>query len=226
MILASKADPQKQTEADNIQTAWSRFTHRPSEAELKTAAQLAREGYLSSVKNMRIENRNISEISSDNMSKLASIVTDTVIIDNITPVSQLGPILSSVQSKQLLLLNMSLSEENTRALVTAMSRVQIVTLNSVTLDPELLSAYDGQGHCTRLYVGGDTRDRYGARLKRWAGDRGWRVTQDDKECLLIQRQEGRTSPLKYLIVRIFGSVKEPSKSLCLCVRVSVRHKLV
>ena len=76
-------------------------------------------------------------------------------------------------------------------------------MGELILDPELLSAYDGQGNCTRLYVGGDTRARYGARLKRWAGDGGWRVTQDDKECLLIQRQEGRTSPLKYLINRIF-----------------------
>ena len=49
--------------------------HVPSEDELKTAAQLAQEGYLSSVKYMNILNRNISEISSDNIGKLASIVT-------------------------------------------------------------------------------------------------------------------------------------------------------
>ena len=47
---------------------------------------------------MDITNMNISEIS-DNIGKLVSIVTDTVIIDNITPVSQLGTILASVQSR-------------------------------------------------------------------------------------------------------------------------------
>ena len=189
-----------------ITAAWSDDSHIPSEAELKTAAQLSQEGYLSSVKYMDIYMDNISEITNDNMAQLASIVTDRVVIDNITPLSQLGAILASVQSKVLLLFNMSLSEENTWALVTAMSMVQEVALwENVTLDPELLAAYDGQGTCTRLYVGGDTRARYGARLRRWAGDRGWRVTQDDKECLLIQRQEGtRTSPLKYLINRIFN----------------------
>ena len=39
-------------------------------AELKTAAQLAKEGYLSSVKYMTIKDKEISEISSDNLTKL------------------------------------------------------------------------------------------------------------------------------------------------------------
>ena len=86
---------------------------------------------------------------------------------------------------------MSLSEENTRALVTAMREmVQTVWLSyHVTLDPELLSAYDGQGNCTRLEViGHDTRDKYGARLKRWAGDSGWTVTRDNDGVLGMKRE--------------------------------------
>ena len=127
--LIPSADPQKQTEADNIQAAWSHTWHFPSVAELKTAAQLAQEGYLSSVKGMRIKNKDISEISSDNMSKLSSIVTNTVWIVNITQSTQLDAILANVQSKRLYVENMSLSEENTQALVTAMrTRVQEVTL--------------------------------------------------------------------------------------------------
>ena len=123
------------------------------------------------------------------MGNLASIVKDGVWIDNMTPLSHLGAILASVLSTQLWLGNMSLSEENTRALVTAMrTRVQEVTLYGVTLDPELLSAYDGQGHCTKLEVMGDTRDKYRARLKRWAGDRGWTVTEDYNVWLVMQRQ--------------------------------------
>ena len=145
------------------------------------------EGYLSSVKEMNIVNIienivNISEISSDNIGKLTSIVTDEVYINNMTPVSQLGAILASVQSEVLSLQNMSLSEE---ALVTAMrARVQSVLLwNNVTLDLELLAAYDGEGRCTRLELRGDTRAKYETRLRRWAGDKGWAVTEDDSPAL-------------------------------------------
>ena len=161
--------------------------HWPSEAELKTAAQLAQEGYLSTVKFMKVQKKNISEISSDNIGKLVSIVSDEVYIVNGTPVSLLDTIMASVQAKKLYLRNVSLSEENTRALVTAMrARVQVVELWKVTLDPELLSSYDGKGHCSKLEFG-DTLVRYRVRLKRWAGDRRWKVTRDD-EILRIERQ--------------------------------------
>ena len=187
-----KADPQKWDEAENIKSALNYIYHWPSEDELKTAAQLAQEGYLSSVKNLRIEDRNISEISSDNMSKLVSIITGFVWIENMTPLSQLGIILASVQSRVLHLVDMSLSEGNTRSLVTAMrTRVQKVWLGrNVTFDPELLSAYDGQGHCTELKLEDDTRDKYEERLREWAGDRGWRVTQDTTSRLVMQSPTG------------------------------------
>ena len=184
------ADPQKKTAAKNIQAAWADEWHTPSAAELKRAAQLAQEGYLSSVKNLWISQySDISEIPSDNMAKLSSIVTDRVDIRDMTPESQLGAILASVQSKRISLGYMSLSEENTRALVTAMSRVQRVALDGgVTLDPEILATYDGQGHCTKLAVFRDTKDKYGPRLREWAGDRGWRVKWDADVLLWMQRQ--------------------------------------
>ena len=191
--LIPGADLQKQTEADNIQTAWSHWTNFPSGAELKTAAQLAQEGYLSTVKNMRIYHRDISEISSDDMGKLVSIVTDQVDIARITPVSQLGVILASVQSKELQLgtkfgllkvWGYSLNEENTRALVTAMrSRVQTVRLEEITLDLELLTDYDGQGHCTRLEMWPGQ-----AWLQRWAWDRGWTVKENFTGWIVKERQ--------------------------------------
>ena len=188
--LIPGTDPQKRKEADKIQAASSHEYYEPSEDELKTAAQLAQEGYLSSLKYMRIKNRNISEISRDNMAKLSSIVK-VMQIDNITPVSHLGVILASVQSYLLILSNMSLSEENTRALVTAMrTRVGKVRLRDVTLDPELLSAYDGQGRCNRLNLSWlyMANDEYAARLKRWAADRGWVVTQDNIVSLEMVRR--------------------------------------
>ena len=139
---------------------------------------------------------NISEISSDNIGKLVSIVTDRVVIENITPSSQLGAILASVQSEVLDLQDMLLNEKNTGALLTAMSaRVREVKLGyGVTLDPKLLAAYDGQGHCTELWVGSDTRDKYGPQLRSWAGDRRWTVTVDNSAWLAMKRL-GQSSPL-------------------------------
>ena len=189
------ADPQKQTEADNIQAAWSQSSYYPREDELKTAAQLAQEGYLSSVKYMRIRNKNLSEISSNNIGKLSSIVTDRVVIENIPPSSQLGAILASVQSEVLDLQDMLLNKENTGALLTAMpARVREVKLgHNVTLDPKV-PPYDGQGHCTELWVGGNTRDKYGPGLRRWAEDRRWTVTVDNSAWLAMKRL-GQSSPL-------------------------------
>ena len=106
-----------------------------------------------------------------------------------TPLSQLGSLLASVKCPVLVLRNMELSEENTRALVTAMrTRVQDVTLSDVTLDLELLAAYDGQGHCTQLELGDDTTVKYLARLRQWAGDRGWTVTLDNGLWLAMERK--------------------------------------
>ena len=90
-----------------------------------------------------------------------------------------------VKSEVLRLGYISLSEENTRGLVTAMrTRVQRVDLyEGVTLDPALLAAYDGQGHCTKLVVWNlllarnGTMTRYRKRLKKWAADRGWTVIE-------------------------------------------------
>ena len=148
---------------------------------MERAALLAQEEYLTSVKCMRIEHMDISDIPSDQMDKLASIVTETVKIENMTPASRVSSILASVQCSVLWLWRMKLSEENTRALVTAMrDRVQTVGLvDGVTLDIEELTQYDGQGRCRELRVWRDTRERYGARLRRLTADKGWTVTGDN-----------------------------------------------
>ena len=157
-------------------------------AELKSAALLSQEGYLTNVKYMEISNMDTSNITSDQMGLLSSIVTDQVTISNMSPLSQLGSILDSVKCQWLQLGNMALSEEDTQALVTTMgARVQTVLLErGITLYQETLAAYDGQGHCTKIYVEGDTRDGYGDRLRSWAADRGWTVTENSW-CLGIER---------------------------------------
>ena len=140
--------------------------------EVKRAALLAQEEYLTSVTYLNIRDMDISDIPSDQMDKLASTVTEGVMIDNMTPTSRVSSILASVQCPWLGLVNMNVSEENTRALVTAMTQVQTVYLSCVTLDIEELTQYDGQGHCRELEVGSEMRRR----LREWAADKGWRVT--------------------------------------------------
>ena len=97
-------DPQNRIEADKIQ----------SEAEIKRAALLAWEGHLTSVECMEIRNLSITDIPRDHMEKLASIVTQTIYINNMTHADQLGSILASVKCTELILCYMALSEAETR----------------------------------------------------------------------------------------------------------------
>ena len=155
---------------------------------MERAALLAQEEYLTSVKYLDIRDMDISDIPSDQMDKLASIVTETVDINTMTPASRVSSILASVQCPWLQLWDMQLSEENTRALVTAMTQVQTVWLSCVTLDIEELTQYDGQGRCSVLGVESEMRRRYGDRIREWAADKGWRVTEDDVWGLLMERK--------------------------------------
>ena len=141
------------------------------------------------VEYLNIRDISIRDIPRDQMEKLASIVTRRVWIDNMTHTEQLGSILASVKCTQLGLVRMDLSDTETRALVTAMrDRVQTVVLyNGVTLFIEELTKYVGQGCCIGIGLLGDTRTRYGDRLRRWAADNRWRVTRDDGVCLVMEK---------------------------------------
>ena len=138
---------------------WSeQWLNRYSVSVLRLAALLAWERHLTSVKTMSIINLDISDIHLDQMTRLASIVTDSVIIDNVTHNNQLSSILDSVQSTELRLWNMSLSDAESRSLATALDRVKIVWLGDVNLNIEELCQYDGSGRCGG-YMCGETRGR-------------------------------------------------------------------
>ena len=180
----------KQSAADKIQSAWSQGSHEPSVEEVRSAALLAWEGYLTSVKYMDIRNIDISDINSDHLAKLASIVTDSVYIRNIRHNNQLSSIMASVQCRELVLWDMSLSLTETRALVTAMrDGVKEVELwNGVNLSVEELCQYDGAGGCVWLDVWYDAGRRYRDRLLSWSARVGWTVTWDSSVHLEIERK--------------------------------------
>ena len=151
-----------------------------SDSEVKTAAMLAWEGYLTSVEHLSFIDKDITDIPRVEIEKLASIVTRNIWIDNTTPTRKLDSILAGAKCTELTLLNIVLSEENTQALVTAMrERVEDVKLDDdITLDIEQLTKYDGQGRCWELVAEAVTKTRHGDTLRRWAADVGWSVKED------------------------------------------------
>jgi len=182
-------DPKKRIEADMIQEQWRQKSHNPSGSEVKKAALMVSEGYLQSVEYMNIADMNIEDIPRDTMDELSSIVTERVWIDNISHTDQLTSILANVRSKWLQLQNMELSDADTQVLVTAMSRVEGVWLENVTLDMEELCrsyAPSSLSRCRQLSVCGDMRSRYQVTLRRWAAQAGWILTVDNEALFIME----------------------------------------
>ena len=94
--------------------------------------------------------------------------------NTVTHASHLWGILSSVTCSQLWLLGITLSETETRVLVTAMKdQVEAVRLSGVTLDMEEVCLYDGRGRCRDLQLDGDTKAMWGERIRGWSARVGW-----------------------------------------------------
>jgi len=187
-VINLLSDPKKRFEADRIKEEWRQITHKPIVSEVKQAAQLACEGYLTSVEYMNIGNMNITKIPSDQMDKLTSIVTKRVMLENITDNIELSSILASVRCTRLQLLNVELSEVDTWALVTAMRvHLEELWLENVTLNIEELCQYEGLGKCRELTVCGDTRRKHESYLRRWAAQKRWILTLDYDEMLMMEK---------------------------------------
>ena len=179
-ILPQKIDKRRITEVYSYigaRMSKSDWLEYPSVSMMRLAAQLAWEGHLPSVENIRLVNTDLSDIHQNRLGKLSSIVTDSVVIVNITPAS-LDIILESVRCPKLWLANMTLTKPQTQALVTAMTeRLERVRLRyDVTLDIQTLCQYNGRGTCWKLQVRGDKRKRYEENLRHWTAEVGWAVT--------------------------------------------------
>ena len=87
------------------------------------------------------------------------------------------------------LVDLTLTEPQTQALVTALSeRLERLTLSfDLTMDIETLCQYDGQGRCRELWVWRDTRRIYRERLRRWGAEVGWAVTTDNNNWFIQRR---------------------------------------
>ena len=154
---------------------WAQLYHPPL-AEVALAAALASRGQLGTVRRLRLVSLPLSSVPALELGSLARCVRGVdyhLDIDGVT--GDLAPLLDNINCTSLSVRNMGLSTADTRALVAAMaSRVQEVVLGGdVTLDMETLARYDGRGVCSRLQLGGATRESYGGQVEEWADSRGW-----------------------------------------------------
>ena len=140
---------------------------------------------------MILKSLDISDIPCDQLSSLASVVTSRVWAENtVTHASHLRGILSSVTCSQLWLLGITLSETETRVLVTAMKdQVEAVRLGDVTLDMEEVCLYDGRGRCRDLQLDGDTKAMWGERIRGWSARVGWLVSLDNDTGLVTIKMD-------------------------------------
>jgi len=161
-----------------------------SKSELMCAARLARHGLLGSLDHLNLCNVDLSSVPTLHQASLASGVTGSLNIENVTG-CDLVSILTSVKCSLLYISRQSLGSEETRALVQAMeSRVERVKLwmwEEVTLDIEALAQYSGQGVCWKVWLWEDTVARYGEQLRTWARTKDWRVSTDDTNNIIVNK---------------------------------------
>ena len=152
------------------------------------AASLAHHELLGSVKEMVLDDIDLTSVPAEHLVSLASSVTDSVNIRNVSGCG-LVTILDSVKIQVLRFINQSLGSEETRALVRAMEAgVKVVRMGAeVTLDIGVLMEYSGQGKCWNVVCYGDTAARYRDNLRRWATSRNWAVKGEDEEYIFISR---------------------------------------
>ena len=160
----------------------------PKLPEIICTASLAHHGLLGSVKDMSLDDVDLTSVPAEHLASLASSVTGRVYIENVSG-CDLVTILDSVKSRVLDIRSQSLSSEETQALVHAMeSRVEWVELNGgVTLDIRDLMEYSGQGKCRVIECQLNTADRYRKHLRRWAKGCNWAVTFQKSKIFRIER---------------------------------------
>ena len=181
-----------------IRALWRNPTHgipyHPPIEALLSAASLARQGFLTEVKLMRLGSRlgekvDLSSIPIDDLVKLSKCVSDGVKFENVS--GDLSPVLNNINCDfvQFEKEKKSLTTAESQALVTAMvSRVKTVRL---TLDLEVLTQYNGKGKCDRIELTSVTID-YGDKMEEWALKVGWQIQEKSKGQHYVEKELRRT----------------------------------
>ena len=124
----------------------------PPLSQVASAAAIARQGFLTSVRSLALVDVDITGVPTEDMAKLAECVTESVYIENLR--GHVTSVFTNINCVVLAIDKMSLSSEDTQALVSAMdTRVEEVNLyEGVTLDLRTLTQYDGTGKCGFLKI--------------------------------------------------------------------------
>ena len=175
--------------AETICKTWSKPYKNPTLCEVKEAAELAEQGFLTSLKRMVLLNLDVTSIPSEQLSHLASIVTDEVFINDVR--GDVNCIFSSLTTDVLNIDNMTISAMDTIKLVDALisnvKKLQLGWRGQVTLDVDDVTHYDGLGKCKIIWCYNDTGDRYKEKLRRLAQKINWKVREEDNGSILISR---------------------------------------
>ena len=158
--------------------------------EVICGAALAEHNLLGSVDVMGLWNVDLSDVPDKHLVSLASCVTCGLQISIVTGGQQIATLLTNLKCDWLHISRQSLGQGETLALVQAMEAgVEEVMLgDEVSLDMETLSEYNGHGVCREVSLWMDIAARYKEDLRKWAGDRNWRVTEDTDRMFYIERK--------------------------------------
>ena len=166
----------------------------PGAPEISTAASLAHQGLLDSVKDMYLKDEDLASVPAEHLASLAACVTERVIINNVSNCDLIS-ILDNVKCPDLYISNQTLSSEETRALVRAMeAQVEVVSLGNmgeVILDIKALTQYSGQGKCNWLEYDNDNAYTYtcSEELRSWAEKINWRVSKYDGDFFVVWKEK-------------------------------------
>ena len=156
------------------------FADTKKQRVLTCAASLAYYGLLGSVKNMILNNVDLSQVPAQHMASLTSCVTGCLHFGNLHNCDLVGLFKSlSPKCTRLYIKNQSLGREETQALVQAMeSRVELVMLwGESSLDIEALAKYSGQGVCREVRLEDEAATGYREEMRTWTRSTNWRVAK-------------------------------------------------
>ena len=174
--------------AAQIRKEWV-VPHKPFLHKITAAASLAYHEILGSVMDMDLDDVDLVSVPVDHLASLASCVTRSVDIINISNCDIIR-ILDSVKCQDLNISRQTLSNEETQALVRSMeSRVKVVSLGfngEVSLDITALTQYNGEGRCEEMAYWYDTKERYKEEMRTWVQRTNW-LMEGEEEWFSVSR---------------------------------------
>jgi len=164
---------------DNIIKNCETCDYDPPRSEIMQAARLASAGCIISIKYLKLKNINLDQIPPQQLSTLASCVTDEVLIRNVD--GDPANVIKSVRCERLLFQETTLDVSQTKIVVDALKdRVESSFIGpGVSLDFDTLQQYDGSGKCWQIsvYCTPSVPHKYKSKLESYGKVLGWKTDE-------------------------------------------------